>query len=207
MHCVLRNHAALAKEYSSLPTRASTAAGFAARAAACEETAGMLAAYCATKVGDIMQRVPCPGFPGAGKWFMLYLKSPLSKAIQERSAACSAAVGMLYWVKLLMMGPTASLAVAHSAGKAAPVQELEVGAMAINWVVGSERPRKPDGRAVVMERRERTVVVRRSIVVQVYLKLVDFVIWYETRDLGIVKYGFASRFDSMRWNQNLEVFS
>ncbi len=74
--------------------------------------------------------LPCPGLPGAGKWFLLYLNSPLSKAIQLTTAACSALFVMPYLAKESDIGPAACVAAAHSSGNGAELQSDDVGAIA-----------------------------------------------------------------------------
>jgi hypothetical protein len=95
------------------------------------------------------------------------LKSALSKAIQERRAACSAAVVMLYWAKEEMSGATASEAVAHSPAMGALAHEAEVGAMDSSCETGSAwRGRRcgGDGIADVRDRRVRIFRVVRYMV-------------------------------------------
>lgn len=71
--------------------------------------------------------LPCPATPG--KWFLLYLKSPLSNAIRLMIAACSAFEVTWYVSKDWEVNFAACFAVAHSPSAGASVQELEVGAM------------------------------------------------------------------------------
>ena len=92
--------------------------------------------YSLTNVGDIMQRVPCPGVPG--KWLRLYLKSSDSNAIHERRAACSAAVAILYFANPASMGLRAWDAVAHSDATGALAHESEVGATVMICWTGSD---------------------------------------------------------------------
>ena len=90
-----------------------------------------------------MHRVPCPGLPGAGKWFWLNFRSADSKACQEISAACSGPLVMEYLLKEAMRGPTAAEAVVHSEVMGALVQVSEVGIIVISWAVGSARENSP----------------------------------------------------------------
>lgn len=166
----------------------------------------MDAAYSLTNVGDIIFLHPWPGTPG--KWFWLYLKSALSKAIQERRAACSAAVVMLYCAKEEMRGSTAEEAVAHSAAMGALAHEAEVGAMEISCATGSdwrgERCGGGEGgeeNAEVMNRIARVVRVARGIAWKYLLRRVKIRrgrassgLWDENIRYSICVSGFASGF-------------
>src|SRR4051812_31978631 len=77
-----------------------------------------------------MLRVPCPGRPG--KWLMLYLKSPVSNAIRERSAAISGGEVTPYFTIALIRNGAACSAVAHSLGNGAPAHVFDVGAIPIS---------------------------------------------------------------------------
>lgn len=60
---------------------------------------------------------------------MLYLKSPLSKAIRDRSAAISGGEVIPYWLIAVMRWGAASTFVAHSPAAGALSQDPEVGAI------------------------------------------------------------------------------
>jgi hypothetical protein len=72
-------------------------------------------------------RVPCPGRPG--KWFLLYLKFPLSKSMYATKAAFSPVEMMPYFWKDVLMAVAARVASAHSSGNGAPEQDAVVAAM------------------------------------------------------------------------------
>jgi hypothetical protein len=113
LHWLVKNHAAEPKSYFSSESRRSRTLPTSPEAdCASPCMSGMDAAYFWLKVGDCILRafsppqnvshitiektdrekerhvLPCPVTPG--KWFRLYLKSPVSNAIRLMSAACSA---------------------------------------------------------------------------------------------------------------------
>ena len=114
LHCVLMNQAAEPKLESS---------------SAIGSITPIAAAYCLLKEGDCMFRVPWPGIPG--KWFLLYLKLPLSNSMMAIAAACSPTDLMPHLSKDLLIEGAVVAASAHSSGKSAPTQLAVAGAILI----------------------------------------------------------------------------
>jgi len=88
-----------------------------------------------------MLRVPLPGVPGAGKCDLEYLNSPDSMAISAKLAACAPLEVILYLEKAAAMKGAAWSAVLHSSAYGAPLQDAELGMIAL--IIAGSRVEPP----------------------------------------------------------------